>query len=64
MLPCQTTCPHYREGCHKACDKWAEFLRSQQELLHKKKDYLKFHNEACTAVIRSCREASLFRHRY
>ncbi|CAN4048295.1 PH domain-containing protein, partial [Dysosmobacter welbionis] len=22
MLPCQTGCPSYREGCHKTCPQW------------------------------------------
>lgn len=64
MLPCQTTCPHYHAGCHKTCGKWGEFLRSQQELRHKKKDYLKLCNETCAAVIRGCRENSLYRYRF
>ena len=31
MLPCQKTCPSYREGCHKTCANWLLFQRRQKE---------------------------------
>jgi hypothetical protein len=64
MLPCQNTCPHYISGCHKTCSKWKQFLGEQQELYHKKKDYLKMHNEICSAVIRQCSESTLYKYRF
>lgn len=54
MLPCQTSCPRYREGCHKTCESWERFVRENQIEREKKKKYLAFHSERCSAVIRSC----------
>ena len=30
MLPCQTGCPSYREGCHKTCPQWRLFQEKQR----------------------------------
>ena len=30
MLPCQSKCPSYREGCHKTCPQWRQFQAEQQ----------------------------------
>ena len=32
MLPCQKNCPHFFEGCHKACGEWKIFQRRQADL--------------------------------
>lgn len=52
MLPCQTSCPNHREGCHKDCPSWKEFQRRQQIQRQQKKDYLKFYNDLCSTVAR------------
>lgn len=54
MLPCQTGCSHYCEGCHKNCVHWKAFLQSQKIENRKKKEYLAFHKERCMAIIRQC----------
>lgn len=54
MLPCQASCPRYREGCHKTCNSWKQFVRENQIEREKKKKYLAFHTERCGAVIRGC----------
>ena len=43
MLPCQKTCPSYREGCHKTCANWLLFQRRQKEQREAKKAYLRYH---------------------
>ena len=45
MLPCQKTCPSYREGCHKTCANWLLFQRRQKEQREAKKAYLRYHME-------------------
>ena len=52
MLPCQDTCPSYREGCHKSCPHWKEFQARQRLERRAKKEYLAFYNQLCTAVTR------------
>ena len=44
MLPCQSKCPSYREGCHKTCPQWRQFQAEQQAQRQAKKEYLQFHN--------------------
>ena len=46
MLPCQKTCPHYCEGCHKTCTAWRTLQQRQQEDRQRKKEYLRRANEA------------------
>lgn len=52
MIPCQQTCSDYCEGCHKNCARWAEFQRQKCRERQAKKDYLKYYNELCGAVVR------------
>ena len=47
MLPCQSKCPSYREGCHKTCPQWRQFQAEQQAQRQAKKEYLQFHNALC-----------------
>ena len=37
MLPCQTGCPSYREGCHKTCPQWRLFQEKQRAQRQAKK---------------------------
>ena len=53
MLPCQTGCPSYREGCHKTCPQWRLFQEKQRAQRQAKKQYL--HNALCAQVVRQCR---------
>ena len=55
MLPCQSSCPRYREGCHKTCPQWRQFQAEQQAQRQAKKEYLQFHNALCAQVVRQCR---------
>ena len=55
MLPCQTGCPSYREGCHKTCAQWQLFQEKQRVQRQAKKQYLQFHNALCAQVVRQCR---------
>ena len=54
MLPCQSSCPRYREGCHKTCSQWKTFVRRNGIEREKKKKYLAFYSEGCSAEIRQC----------
>ena len=51
MLPCQTNCPHYCQGCHKSCAAWRELQRHQHEEQQRKKEYLRSANEACRQML-------------
>ena len=51
MLPCQKTCPSYREGCHKTCANWLLFQRRQKEQREAKKAYLRYHMARCTQAV-------------
>mgnify|MGYP005839371387 CR=1 FL=1 len=55
MLPCQTSCPAYQEGCHKTCARWRQFQEEQHTQRQAKKRYLQFHNDLCAQVVRQCR---------
>ena len=55
MLPCQTGCPSYREGCHKTCPQWRLFQEKQRAQRQAKKQYLQFYNALCAQVVRQCR---------
>lgn len=54
MLPCQSNCTHYWEGCHKSCPQWKLFLKKNQIEQQRKKAYLAYHFERCGSVIRQC----------
>ncbi len=41
MLPCQTDCPHYCQGCHKTCASWRVLQQRQHEDQQRKKEYLR-----------------------
>ena len=55
MLPGQTGCPSYREGCHKTCPQWRLFQEKQRAQRQAKKQYLQFYNALCAQVVRQCR---------
>ena len=46
MLPCQTDCPHYCQGCHKTCASWRVLQQRQHEDQQRKKEYLRRANES------------------
>lgn len=64
MLPCQNSCSHFCDGCHKTCEDWRQFLSAQKDLLARKKDFLRVHNETCSVIIRQCRGIAPFRPHY
>lgn len=51
MLPCQTSCPAYREGCHKTCARWRSFQEWQSAQRQAKKRYLQLHDTRRTQTI-------------
>lgn len=51
MLPCQTGCPDYREGCHKSCSRWTVLQNEQRDQRQAKKQYLRFYGAQCTQMI-------------
>lgn len=51
MLPCQTNCPHYCQGCHKTCAQWRILQQRQHEEQQRKKEYLRRANEACRQML-------------
>lgn len=51
MLPCQTNCPHYCQGCHKTCASWRVLQQRQREDQQRKKDYLRRANETCRQML-------------
>ena len=53
MLPCQTNCPHYCQGCHKTCAQWRVLQQRQHEEQQRKKEYLRRANEACRQMLHS-----------
>ena len=55
MLPCQNSCSQYCAGCHKTCEAWKDFLLEQKDILARKKDFLRLHNDTCSVIIRQCR---------
>lgn len=57
MIPCQSTCGDYREGCHKSCARWRAFQARLREERLAKKAYLKYYNELCGEVTRRLRAA-------
>lgn len=61
MLPCQSDCPAYKNGCHKTCAHWQAFQAQQQVQREAKKEYLKFHTEQCLSVARQLRALAVRR---
>ena len=55
MLPCQSSCPSFCQGCHKTCGRWKEFQLQQRAQRQAKKDYLAFYNSLCKQVVRQYR---------
>ena len=51
MLPCQTNCPHYCQGCHKTCASWRVLQQRQREDRQRQKDYLRRANETCRQML-------------
>lgn len=52
MLPCQSSCCAYQDGCHKTCERWKKFQENQRIQRRAKKEYMKFYNDLCAAVTR------------
>ena len=52
MLPCQSTCAAYCEGCHKTCARWRRSQEEQQRQREAKKRYLEYHSPRCTQTAR------------
>lgn len=57
MLPCQTTCRAYCEGCHKTCQYWRLLQQCQYRERQRKKEYLRRADETCRQVLHSFRQA-------
>lgn len=55
MIPCQSHCLAYHEGCHKTCAHW-KVLQAQNRIeRQRKKAYLDYYGKRCDAVARQCR---------
>ena len=52
MIPCQSTCDHYCEGCHKHCAKWKLLQAKNRVENQKKKDYLQYYNQVSGVMLR------------
>ena len=52
MIPCQSTCGRYCEGCHKNCAKWKLLQARNKRERQKKKDYLHYYNQVNSTVLR------------
>lgn len=52
MIPCQSSCDHYCEGCHKTCAKWRLLQARNRMERQKKKDYLQYYNQLNSVVLR------------
>ena len=61
MLPCQQNCAAYQNGCHKECAAWRAYQAQQNEQRQKKKDYMRYYNRQCAAVVRQLRSMSVRR---
>ena len=44
MLPCQSSCAAFQEGCHKNCAYWLSFQEEQRRQREAKKRYLESHS--------------------
>ena len=52
MLPCQSQCPAYQPGCHKACARWRLLQEKQRTEREAKKQYLQYHSLRCAEMTR------------
>lgn len=52
MLPCQSGCASYCEGCHKTCAHWRLFQEEQRRQREAKKRYLEFYSPRCVQTAR------------
>ena len=52
MLPCQSNCPAFHEGCHKTCPSWQQFQEEQRVQRQAKKRYLQYHSLRCAQTVR------------
>ena len=55
MLPCQTGCAGYQDGCHKHCPVWSSLQASQKSQREAKKEYLRYHSARCAQTLRQLR---------
>lgn len=53
MLPCQSRCPQYHEGCHKTCAAWKKYRAASAED-HRRRAYLDYYSRLCADVERRC----------
>lgn len=58
MLPCQSDCPSFHDGCHKSCAYWREFQARQTVQRQAKKSYLHYYNELCFCMTKQLRTIS------
>ena len=58
MLPCQSDCPSFHDGCHKSCAYWREFQALQAVQRQAKKSYLHYYNELCFCMTKQLRTIS------
>ena len=44
MLPCQSRCPQYYEGCHKTCAAWKKYRAASAEDHRRRRAYLDYYS--------------------
>ena len=54
MLPCQSRCPQYYEGCHKTCAAWKKYQAASAEDHRRRRAYLDYYSRLCADVERRC----------
>ena len=54
MLPCQSRCPQYYEGCHKTCAAWKKYRAASAEDHRRRRDYLDYYSLLCAEEERRC----------
>ena len=54
MLPCQTTCPRYAEGCHKTCAAWKLYRMVSAGEARRRRASLDYHSRRCADIERRC----------
>lgn len=47
MLPCQSRCPQYYEGCHKTCAAWKKYRAASAEDHRRRRAYLDYYSRLC-----------------
>ena len=52
MLPCQSRCPQYYEGCHKICAAWKQYRAASAEDHRRRRAYLDYYSRLCADVER------------